>query len=259
MRKIAILIMGLTLAGLVYGSSDAWKTKPYQQWDQNDIKEVLTNSPWVKHTEVDATWQKGQLNAPDESNGNPPSQTSPQGPPRPGGAGGSNAGGGMPSGGGGEQGPVSAGGQSALFFIRWSSSETIREAIARDAVLNGRNSEAQAEQYVSQTPSGYEILISGQDMTPFTNETNDTLKGKAYLELKPTKERVNPSSVEITKDVDGKKITSVLFTFPKQGPGGQPLISGSDKQAQFDCKLKQAHFDAAFDLRKMTGKNGPDL
>lgn len=258
MRKIAILTTGLALAGLVYGASDVWKTKPYQQWDQNDIKEVLTNSPWVKHAVVDASWQKAQLNAPDASDENPPSQTSPQGPPRPGGASGSNAGSGMPSQDTG-RGAVSGGGASALFYVRWSSSQTLREAIARDAVLTGRNSEAQAEQYVNQTPAGYEILISGQDMTPFANETNDTLKSKAYLEVKPTKEKVNPSSVEITKDADGKKVTSVLFTFPKQGPNGQTLISANDKQAQFDCKLKQAHFDSEFDLRKMTGKNGPDL
>jgi hypothetical protein len=258
MRKIAILTIGFALAGLVYGASDAWKTKPYQQWDQNDVKEVLTNSPWVKHTVVDAIWQKSQLNTPDMGNGNPPSQTNPQMPSRPGGAPGANAGGGMPSGGGGDQGSVSTGG-SALFFVRWSSSQTVREAIARDAILNGHSSEAQAEQYVDQAPAGYEILVSGQDMTPFAHETNDTLKSKAYLQVKPSKEKVNPSTVEINKDVDGKKITSVLFTFPKQGPNGQPLIAANGKQAQFDCKLKEAHFDAEFDLRKMTGKNGPDL
>lgn len=256
MRRIAVLTMGFALAGLVYGASDVWKTKPYQQWDQNDIREVLTNSPWVKHTQVDASWQKSQSNVPDGSNENPPSQMSPPGPPRPGEAPGSTTGGGMRP--GENQGPVPTG-ASAQFYVRWSSSQTIREAIARDAVLTGRNSEAQAEQYVDQTPPGYEILISGQDMTPFSSETSDTLKSKAYLEVKPTKEKVNPSNVEITKDADGKKIVSVRFTFPKQGPNAQPLISSDDKQAQFDCKLKQAHFDTAFDLRKMTGKNGPDF
>lgn len=263
MRKIAILTVlaaGFAVAGLVYGASNSWKTKPYQQWDENDIKEVMTDSPWVKRTVVDAMWQKGPLNAPDESNENPPSQTSPQGPPRMGGAGGTQGGGGMPSGGSGSsgQGPVSEG-ASAAFFIRWSSSQTIREAIARDAVLNGRSSEAQAEQYVNQTPSGYEILVSGQDMTPFANETNDTLKSKAYMEVKPSKEKVNPASVQITKDVDGKKVVSVAFLFPKQGPNGQPLLASNDKQAQFDCKLKDVRLDTQFDLRKMAGKNGPDL
>jgi hypothetical protein len=261
MRKIAILTVltvGFAVAGLVYGASNSWKTKPYQQWDENDIKDVLTDSPWVKRTVVDAMWQKGPLNAPDESNGNAPSETSPQMPPRPGGAGGAQAGGGTPSGGSSGQGPVSEG-ASAAFFIRWSSSQTIREAIARDAVLNGRSSEAQAEQYVNQTPNGYEILVSGQDMTPFANETNDTLKLKAYMEVKPSKEKVSPANVQITKDVDGKKVVSVVFLFSKQGPNGQPLLASNDKQAQFDCKLKDMRLDAQFDLRKMTGKNGPDL
>ncbi len=256
MRKATILAV-LLAAGLAYGSNEAWKTKPYQQWDQNDVKEILTNSPWVKRTLVTATWKPGGLTAPDAS-GQTQSQENPSMQQRTGMGPQGSSGGGQP----GNPAPPSMGGSDspqAQFALRWSSSQTVREAIARDAILNGRSSEAQAEQYVDQAPADYEVLLSGTDMTPFADETGDSLKSKAYLEVKPSKERVSPSSVEIVKGADGKNIQSVLFSFPKQGANGQPVLTADDKEARFDCKLKYVHLDMGFDLRKMVGKNGRDL
>jgi hypothetical protein len=257
MRKATILAV-LLAAGLAYGSNETWKTKPYQQWDQNDVKEILTSSPWVKRIVVTATWKPGSLIAPDAGGQPQPTQGSPAAPQHTGM-------GGSPGGSPGAQpnspAPPSMGSGSpeALFFVRWGSAQTVREAVARDAVLNGRSSEAQAEQYVDQAPADYEIFVYGTDMTPFADETGDTLKSKTYLEVKPSKEKVSPSSVEIVKDVDGKKIQSVVFSFPKQGANGQPLLTADDKEAQFDCKLKGLHLAMGFDLRKMVEKNGRDL
>lgn len=258
MRKATILAV-LLAAGLAYGSNEAWKTRPYQQWDQNDVKEILTNSPWVKRTVVTATWRPGSLTAPDAGGQPQPSQGGPAAQQHTGmgGSTGGSEGGAAPNG----PAPPSMGSDSpeAQFLLRWSSSQTVREAVARDAVLNGRSSEAQAEQYVDQAPTDYEIFVYGTDMTPFANETSDTLKSKAYLEVKPSKEKVSPSSVEIVKDVDGKKIQSLVFLFSKQSANGQPLLAADDKEARFDCKLKYVHLDVPFDLRKMVGKNGRDL
>lgn len=254
MRKTAILVF-LVVAGLAFGASATWKTKPYQQWNANDVKEVLTNSPWVKHTTVTATWKKSLLSG-DTGVQDQQNPTSPAGPPRPGAAAGSTGGAQSNN---QQQPSMAPPGSEVPFLVRWSSSVTVREAVARDAVLNGHSSEAQAEQYVGQAPTAYQILVYGMDMTPFTDETNDTLKSKAYIEVKSSKEKLAPSSVEIVKDPDGKKIESVLFSFPRQNAGGQPVFTDTDKQARFDCKLKDLHLDTEFDLRKMIGKNGPDL
>ncbi|MGC1105269.1 MAG: hypothetical protein WA876_01910 [Candidatus Acidiferrales bacterium] len=259
MRKASILAI-FVVAGLAYGASETWKTKPYQQWDQNDVKEILTASPWVKHTMVTATWKNGSLTTQTTTQTtapNQPGQGSPTAQQRPGMGGPPGAGGTQP-GSQDQPSPIPMGSETS-FSARWSSAQTVREAVARDAVLNGRFSEAQAEQYVDQEPPVYQILLYGPDMTPFANETNDTLKSKAYIEVKPSKEKVSPSSVEIVKGTDGKTIQSVVFSFPKQGANAQSLFSADDKQAQFDCKLKGVHLNMAFDLRKMMGKNGPDL
>lgn len=259
MHKLTVstIFAVLITAGLALGANEAWKTKPYQQWDKNDIKEVLTDSPWIKHTIVTASWKKGFLNTPENTQGS----QSPQ--PRQGSMGGGYPGGGAQSSGAQSTNPqepsMDGEGAGVAFYVRWSSAQVVREAVARDAVLNGHSSEAQATQYVDQAPSEYQVMMYSADMTPFNDKTEDTLRTKAYLEVKPSKEKVNPSKVEIVKDTDGKKVVSVVFSFPKQDPKGQPLFAADAKQAQFDCKLKDLHVSTDFDLRKMVGKNGQDF
>lgn len=257
MRKTTIFAALLAMAGLAFASNDVWKTKPYQQWNSNDVKEVLTNSPWVKKTTVMASWAKGGMGTPEPGQGQ--NQGQGQVAQRPGATNGTAGGsGGMDTRTADQGSQMPQEGQDT-FFVRWSSSQTIREAVARNALLNSQFNQAQVEQYVNQEPSTFALLVYSQDMTPFTKETEDALKSEAYLEVKPSKEKVSPSDVKITKDSGGDKVLSVEFLFPKQGPNGQPLISANDKQVQFDCKLKMVHITTQFDLRKMTGKNGEDL
>lgn len=263
MRKTITLGLIFLMAGLVYAANDSWKTKPYQQWDQNDLKEILTDSPWVKRTTVMASWAKGGM-APANGGQYPQGQQNQQnrqtqGQQPPGSMGGTGGGyGGGNTGTPAQAAPPTAGDQEAEFFVRWSSALTEREALARSAQLSGQYSETQLQQYVNQTPSTYDVVVYGEDMTPFTTETEESLKSEVYLEVKPSKEKVNPSVIKITKGNDGR-VQTLLFSFPKQGPNGQPLITGNDKQAQFDCKTKQMHLDTQFDLRKMVGKDGQEL
>lgn len=255
MRKATILAV-FVMAGLLYAANDAWKTKPYQQWDQNDLKEVLTNSPWVKRTSVMASWAKGGMSMPGGGQSSQPQQN--QAAQRPGTMNGTAGGGGGMNTATADSGPSMPQEQDAAFYVRWNSALTEREAVAREALLTSNYSEAQAEQYVNQQPATYDIVVYGPDMTPFTNETEDTLKSEVSLEVKPSKEKVNASAVKIDKGSDGK-VETVMFSFPKQGANGQALISGNDKQAQFDCKTKLLHLDAQFDLHKMVGKDGQEL
>lgn len=260
MRKLAILSVLFIVAGLAFASNEFWKTKPYQQWDSNDVREILTSSPWVKKTTVMASWAQGGAMPPaGQGQQTQGQQTQGQTAQRPGsmnGTAGGSAGTNTQNANQGAQMPQMG---QATFIVRWSSSQTIREAVARNALLNSHLSEAQVEQYVNQEPTTYAILLYGPDMTPFLKESEDTLKSEAHLEVKPSKEKVAPSEVKITKDPGSDKIVSVAFMFPKQGANGQPLIDANDKQAQFDCKTKMMHLDTQFDLRKMTGKNGEDL
>jgi hypothetical protein len=251
MRKSAVLAIFL-LAGLVYAGNDPWKTKPYKQWDATDVKEVLWNSPWVKDVSVPAAW--------------PPAKPS--------------LGAGQFEGAGqgaGAQGPGTAMGNTqavpqvdagaadgtlqrgdAAFYVRWNSAMTVREAMARQAVLQGQLSEDKAQQFLTQAQNAYQVQVSGSDMAPFMSETEDSLKSKTYIEIKPSKKRISPSDVQISKASNGL-VQMVLFSFPKQGASGEALFGPADKQVQLNCKLKDMHLDATFDLHKMVGQSGPDL
>ena len=262
MRKAIVLVV-FAAAMLAYAGGDVWKTKPYQQWDASDLKQVLWSSPWVKYTSVPVEWTRppaAPLTAGQVQGNQPGPAAQAQGP-----AGSSN--GAYGNKGNSQSVPQVGTGQpdgtiqtpDAAFLVRWNSALTIREGFARQAVLDGKLSEAQALQYVGQAQPLYQIQVSGPDMTPFMEETSDTLKAKVYIEVKPSKKRLSPSAVEITRGPDGTTIQFVLFSFAKQAADGSPPFSATDKQAQFNCNLKNLRLDVGFDLRKMVGQNGPDL
>ena len=50
----------LLLAALAWAGGDPWKSKPYQQWDANDMKKVFSDSPWSKVVQISATWKPAQ-------------------------------------------------------------------------------------------------------------------------------------------------------------------------------------------------------
>jgi hypothetical protein len=259
MRKFTLFgVIFLVIAGLAYASSQVWIEKPYQQWDEKDVQEILMHSPWIKQTTVMSSWGKTPLA---ENNSAPSPQGMPSG--HPGSMGGNPGQSGQQPPPGGQQPGMgqqpSAEGQDVTYIIRWNSAQTIRDALARQAILSGRASQTQVEQYVDQQPATYQIFVGGMDMTPFATESNDSLKGKVSLETKPGKQKVAPTAVEILKSQDGKQIQGILFSFAKQGPDGKPLITPNDKQAHFECKTKLASLSTTFDLRKMVGKNGQEL
>ena len=59
MRSCGLLLLAATF--LPAESTQSWKAKPVEQWDNEDAKQILADSPWVGH----ATLQ----NIPDRSPG----------------------------------------------------------------------------------------------------------------------------------------------------------------------------------------------
>src|SRR5579863_3670090 len=46
---ILSLFTMLLIGRVAFGEDPAWKSKPTDQWNDEDAKEVLAESPWVKH------------------------------------------------------------------------------------------------------------------------------------------------------------------------------------------------------------------
>lgn len=266
MRKAMIGSFAVLAIAALALASDVWKSKPYQQWDQKDVQKVMSDSPWAKVVQVDATWQKGGSSSAPSSGlpqGSSAGAGAASGGSRSGSGGGMSGGGGAP-GGGGSAG-VSGGGDTgvstpqAQFAVRWASSRSIREAMVRGGVLSGKIKEDEGEKQLAQSLDAYEVLLSGPSMAPFQSAEEASIKSGAYLTTKKSKQKIEPSKVEFERSPDGKTIYSILISFPKKTATGESTIGADEKGAEFVCNVSGVNLKASFDFSKMMDSQGRDL
>lgn len=249
MRPKLLLPLVIFIVALAAWAGDPWKQKPYHQWDEKDVRKVLNDSPWAKSLNVSAPWM-----------GAGP-QTSP-GVPSAGAATGVQGAATGPISGGppaGSEVPTGTSLPEATYLVRWTSATILRQAIARGAVLRGAMQQADVEKALAQEAHEYQVMVLGPDMTPFTSSDEFGLKEKAYLRAKKSKVKISPSRVEIRRSEDGKKITSVLFWFPKKAESGGTVFTPDEKGIEFNCQAAGTTLRANFDPQKMVGPQGLDL
>jgi hypothetical protein len=261
MRRVTIASLAVLILATLAWATDAWK-KPYQQWDKKDVQKILDDSPWAKIVRVPATWEGSMAEPtapqPQQPQGSAAPSSGAGGGSRPG-MGGSGAAGGPPSGGmqsGGVQ-PAAETPQAA-FVVRWLSAHTMREALVRNAVLNGQMNQSQADTQLAQQSTAYQIMITGPQMVPFEQSTEETVKNAALLQLKKSKQKIQPEKVEFQRSPDGSKVTAVIIAFPVT-MGGQPTIGPDARGAEFSVTLGRTRIQTSFDFSKMEGAQGRDL
>ena len=241
-RKICAFSGVLLLAASAW-AGDPWKEKSYKEWDEKDVQRILADSPWAKIINVEAPWIKGAQDI-----GLQPGATSQ------GGGGASGVSPDMAAGPG--QAPVPL----ARFLVRWASATTVRQAIARGALLRGAMQEADAEKYLAQQFAEYVVVLLGPgDLSPFAQGDDKVLKEKAYLSPRRTKQKIAPSRVEVGRSKDGKTVTGVIFYFPKKTEKGEPVIAPDEKEVDFSCRAPGAVFGTKFEPQKMRNKQGADI
>lgn len=238
----------LMAAAVVVAGGDVWKSKPYAQWDQKDIMAVLQTSPWSKvNVTASGSWH--------------PADTTPMTGGSVGYAGSSNdtnhANGAMTSQSGGTEKNAGAGGVQA-YNVYWWSARTIREANLRSQVLKGTITQEAADNAVKQTPDDYQILVAGQNMSVFQQRGEDAFKTAAFLDVKKTKTKLNPTKVEFQKNADGK-VVGVVFSFPKKSANGEPTISPDEKDVDFDVQIADSWLRTSFSPKQMQDSQGGDL
>jgi len=172
MRKLLLGGFSLWILVAFVWAGDAWKDKAYQQWDKSDLQKILNDSPWAKVAHVDVPGANlGDQAAP------PSGSSAPAAASRPATGKGGGGGGGAPSGSAGDSGDDAGGDIPQIpFMVSWLSSRTIREALVRNAVLNGQVKEADAEKDLSGPSETYEVIIFGPRMDVFGDAAENTLK-----------------------------------------------------------------------------------
>jgi hypothetical protein len=217
----------------------------------------MADSPWSRPVKVDATWKEAKGGA----RGLSPDSSAVSGAPTS--ISGTSEGG---SYGGNPQAP-NVGPRTdrtdpryaqAVFIVRWTSSRTLRQAVARLNMQRGMPV-ADAEKIVALQPKAHEIIVFGEDMTLFANVTADELREKTHLTLKSTKQEVHPKAAAVRKSPDGKQILAVVYEFPMNSEAGTPLISSKEKGAEFHCQLGKISIKANFEPQKMVSKDGAEF
>ena len=276
MKRSLILLLAIAVPAGLVAADEAWKTKPYQQWEMKDVQKVLNESPWVRVVHVEAKWQAaGGKGVPVDKDATAPGNYGAQG-----GQGGANNGsvGGNSSYGMGAGAPASANSGSiaqnssimnsaktpeATFMVRWFSALSVREALARAQVLSGRMTEADAGKALADQPDEYAITVVGPDMTPFLKAEEKDLAASAYLAAKKQNTKIPATHVVIQRNPTAKpdapnSVAVLVFYFPKKTPAGEPVFANSEKSAEFACASAGATVKASFDLSKMATSSGPD-
>ncbi len=239
MSKLMVALIAIFLLAADLSAGDPWRDKLYTQWDEKDIRKILTDSPWAKTVQVVNTWGgpgTGADFSPLGPTGGDPRDIRPDKPPA-------------------EQVP------QAAFVVRWGSSRTLRRALARSALLRGV-AEAEVETFLAQEPARYEVMVSGPDMTPFASANEEDLQAmqeKSYLASKKSRTRLAPERVEVERGPDSKRIVAVHFYFAKKTAAGPPPLSAEEKGAEFICQVGRTMLKANFDFQKMTDNQGTDL
>jgi hypothetical protein len=250
MRKKAFAVAVILAAVVAAQAGDVWKTKPFDQWTDKDIQEILQNSPWARPgVQPQGAWRPdgttpitgGNLGV--AGSGSDRSHTT-SGP--------------TPDKPGGTEKADSAAASQATYSIFWWSSRTIRAASVRRAVLKGSMTEADAEKSVAATPDDYMVLVQGTNMQIFQHRGEEAFEKSAYIQVKKTKQKLDPTKVAFLKTGDGT-VTGAIFYFAKKGATGEPTIAPDEKEIDFYLQVADAKLLASFDPRKMVDSKGEDL
>jgi hypothetical protein len=229
----AFLLGVLLFSALGWASDPPWLGKPYQQWDDQDIQRIFTDSPWARVTPVIRNWAPLSIDElPNLIAG---------------------AGRGLPSN------PSENSGGELNFFIFWASSRVVRGASARRAVLHGPKKDIDIEKYANAPQAEYQIVVQSADMAPFFRQKEQFFQANSFLEMKGTKLKISPSHVHYEHDARGILVTSAIFYFPKKTGSGAPTISDSDKLVDFIFLLEGNFYRVGFEPPKMVDQNGPTL
>ena len=238
LRTSAVFLLPFALV-LLAADEQAWKNKPVADWTDDEARQVLTDSPWVKTATPTVTRRS--------SNDQP-------------GGGRRNVGFGIPGIGGRRVGYPGGGGrgypggsrnggsdtgssQPPALKLRWESALPVREA-----ELKTRDTSAPTldEMHYAIAVYGVPSRIASGD----PKHLADQYKNNASLK-RDGKKDLKPSSVEVLQREDGPVI---VYLFPRSKE-----ITAADKRLEFDAKIDTLEVDESFFVEDMVYQNKLEL
>ena len=241
-----VLIILLVVFGfiLTLWAKDFWEQKTYSQWSEQEARSMLTHSPWSQSSSISENY----------AGSGPPGSLHTDGVPTSApnasqmGAGPTSSDRGMSSGIGG--------GNSIPLYIRWCSSQKIRQATARLGMLHGNLTEAAAQDFLKQEMPDYAICISCRMMEPFNSVTLDLLKAKTFLLSK--KDKSKKIELKGYSPPRERQDNLAVFMFPRT-LDGKATVDLADDEITFVTELRTHKFRGTFKLARMVVNGDLDL
>jgi hypothetical protein len=244
--KVRVVLVGALLVLLgssVVWAGDPWKEKPYTSWTEDDISKILSDSPWSKPIWMLRGSLVVNLGKGSEIGG---VQVLSDGsrhifvtPSR------------LPD----SSGLVT---RRRAFDAVWISSLTVREALVRRAILEGRATIEQGDKILATTQSSYVIAVQSRIARMMLLDiSKERLMELVYLELGSSRRRILPIEVMKGYETTSGQLSEVRFIFPRE-LNGQPTISAEEKEVKLCIISVPKPIHATFHLRKMSRNGKPD-
>jgi hypothetical protein len=257
-------------------ANENWEKKPFLQWDEKEVRQVLENSPWAHRLKLIVARQEVERPA-------TPTPTDAQT---------AAAGGSLPAGTDGSQrrpaidprdrpalnaaradevAPPDETGVAGVAVVRWASARTMHEAALRRRVLRGTLTEEQARNVPLYSPHDFYVVYV--DLRVSVDDVNRVPRGgvltaamvqNSVLVPRNGGERIAASSVRIAPlpEYDERKelvLAAFYVFFPRQKDATKWLLARGNSHVRFECPLAPVSIRWEFDLRKMTREGSPDF
>lgn len=228
MHRVALICIGaFFLAGVALGE-DFWIKKDYKEWTPEEVKRLLTNSPWAKDVTVTPPGGGGRGPAANGIDVENPSTGRGRG------------GRGGPAG-DAETNSAPANPEISL-NISWRTALPMRKAIIKSRMGNSQEVPADAQQLLSTEPQDYVVVVSGIPARLARLVQNPDLLNRSTLKI-GKREPVLPRSVDFQTRT---QTVEVYFSFPKMNP-----ITLEDKEVEVDLKLGTMEAKRKFNLKEL--------
>ena len=232
MRRTALLgLAGLLFAGITFGE-DFWVKKDFTQWTDEEVRRIMTNSPWSKETTVNAP--AGELGGRGPQRSAAPVEVDPN-------AGGGGGRGGRGGRGGGDASSTPTQAQITL-TVSWRSALPLRKAVVKSRIGASSEVPADLQQSLAKASEDYVVVVSGVPAVMARMIQDPVRLNRSSLKV-GKRAPIVPKSVDFqarTQSVD------VLFIFPKNEP-----ITLEDKEAELDLLLGPMEAKKKFTLKDM--------
>ncbi len=236
-RKTAVvMVCGFVLACSAL-AADFWQKKKYTDWTDEDIRKLMSDSPWAKTVTVAL-----------RGFGAPPAVLPMGG----GGGGGGRRGGGGGDAGGegggmgaGDGGSMMGGNAGTQLTIRWRSALPVRQAIARYSALREAPNAAAAAEALTRPMQIYSVEIAGLPskavpMDPEQIKSNAELRVKNQAPMRPAEVRIEAQG----------RTTAVYLLFYRTQAGARE-IQLADNEVEVFLQLEAGKISKKFKLKDM--------